>query len=353
MTLLPPVDAGSATEAALVEAVRAARSAGRRLRVRGGGTTAVAPGPDADWIEVGAHRGIVALRPADSVLTVRAGTPLAEVDAALGEVGFRVPIRAWDPGRGTIGGAVAAGAEGLVARNGLRWRDHVLGARAILGTGEVVDVGASVVKSVAGFDAARTLAGSHGCLAVITCLHLRLEPIPESAATVVVGLSSPGDVAAVVASLDAVDLAPSGVVVGPADEGRDVVVYARLEGPADAVQRTVRRLVGEGWRASASDAWEALAASVCTPVRAGFVRRVARCSRRDPTARIGAQRAGAWIADLGRSRLTWTESAPAVPPDESMAGPSRDPGTAALIGRLRAAFDPDGTFAAGRGWGGA
>ena len=87
---------------------------GRPLRIRGGGTK--------DWygqrlegeiLDTRAHRGIVAYDPAELVITARAGTPLAEIEAALAE---RDQMLAFEPPHfgpeATLGGCIAAGIAG-------------------------------------------------------------------------------------------------------------------------------------------------------------------------------------------------------------------------------------------------
>lgn len=73
---------------ALAERVAAAQAEGRPLRIQGGGTKtwlgrAVAGEP----LAVGGHRGILSYEPTELVITARAGTPLAEIEAALAERG--------------------------------------------------------------------------------------------------------------------------------------------------------------------------------------------------------------------------------------------------------------------------
>jgi D-lactate dehydrogenase (cytochrome) len=58
----------------------------------------------------------------------------------------------------------------------------VLGLRAVLADGTVVDTGTRARKSSAGYDLTRLLIGSEGTLAVITELTLRIHGIPEEIA---------------------------------------------------------------------------------------------------------------------------------------------------------------------------
>ena len=68
----------------LSERVAQAAAGKRALRIRGGGSKDFYGGAaTGEVLEVGGYTGIVAYEPKELVLTVRAGTPLAEVERAL------------------------------------------------------------------------------------------------------------------------------------------------------------------------------------------------------------------------------------------------------------------------------
>lgn len=77
---------------------------------------------------------------------------------------------------GSVAGAVATGLE--IEANGkkISIKDWVLSLEVIDAGGEILDVGANVFKSVAGYDLARFFVGSWGTLGVITEVGLRLAP---------------------------------------------------------------------------------------------------------------------------------------------------------------------------------
>ncbi|MGI9152899.1 MAG: FAD-binding protein, partial [Rubrivivax sp.] len=130
MTGLTPDEATDPALQALTEQVRAARADRTVLDIRGGGTKAwYGEAPQGAPLEVTGLRGISSYEPTELVVTVRAGTPLAELEAALAEKGQCLPF---EPPRfgddGTVGGMVAAGLAGPARAAVGGVRDYVLGA---------------------------------------------------------------------------------------------------------------------------------------------------------------------------------------------------------------------------------
>jgi glycolate oxidase FAD binding subunit len=81
-------------------------------------------------------------------------------------------------------------------------RDHVLGVRAVNGRGEAIHSGGRVLKNVTGLDLCKLLSGSHGTLAVLTEITLKVLPAPERRGTLVLkGLDPERAVAALAAAL--------------------------------------------------------------------------------------------------------------------------------------------------------
>jgi glycolate oxidase FAD binding subunit len=180
---------GSATDRdlteALADAVRVAHAAGRPLRIVGGDTKRFYGRVlDAEPLGVGAHRGIVRHDPAELVVTARAGTTLAELEAVLARSGQCLPFEPPHFGAAaTVGGAYAAGLAGpaRVARGPLR--DCVLGVRLLTGDGRVLRFGGEVMKNVAGYDVARLLAGSLGILGIVLEVSFKVLPRPPAERT--------------------------------------------------------------------------------------------------------------------------------------------------------------------------
>ncbi len=175
--------------AQLVETVRAAASRRRPLCIRAGGTKDFFGNtPRGELLDPRTARGVVAHDPSELVVTARAGTPLADIEALLAS---HDQMFAFEPphfGSGaTLGGCVAAGLGGPrsaaagAARGAIR--DSVLGVRLIDGSARLLRFGGTVIKNVAGYDISRVLAGSLGILGVIVELSLKVVPRPRCEAT--------------------------------------------------------------------------------------------------------------------------------------------------------------------------
>jgi glycolate oxidase FAD binding subunit len=174
---------------ALAEAIRAAAADGRPLRIRGGGTKDFyGQSLHGEILDTRGYAGIVAYDPTELVVTVRAGTPLADLEAALREkrqmLAFEPPHFAQSgSGGATVGGAVAAGLSGPRRAAAGAVRDFVLGVRLLDGRGQDLTFGGQVMKNVAGYDVSRVMAGALGTLGVLVEVSLKVLPVPVAEAT--------------------------------------------------------------------------------------------------------------------------------------------------------------------------
>ncbi|SHJ51485.1 glycolate oxidase FAD binding subunit [Roseomonas rosea] len=201
------------------EVATALRNAAAPLAIEGSGTLLgmLRPVQAARTLSTRNLTGITLLRPQEMVVSARAGTTLAEIDAALAE-GNQVLVPEPPDLRGlmgvpdapppTIGGLVAANLSGPRRITGFALRDAVLGIRFVNGAGEVLRSGGRVHKNVTGLDLCKLLAGSHGTLGVITEVTLKVGPAAERTATLVLPVA---DEAAGVAALSAALTSPYGV----------------------------------------------------------------------------------------------------------------------------------------------
>ena len=204
-------------EAAVAAAIAAAAHANEPLAIAGNGTKLgmLRPVQAARSLSTRNLTGITLYSPNELVISARAGTPLAEIEATLAEHGQHIIAEPPDlaaiygaHAQQTLGGVIATNLSGPRRIAWGAMRDHVLGIRAVTGHGEAIHSGGRVLKNVTGLDLCKLLAGSHGTLGVITEVTLKVLPAPEASGTIVL----PGlDAAAGVAALSAALGSPFGV----------------------------------------------------------------------------------------------------------------------------------------------
>lgn len=172
----------------IIERVRAAVSDQQALRIQGGGSKSfLGHALRGELLDMRALQGIVEYEPSELVVTVRAGTPLAQLEQALAAQGqclaFEPPHFAAQGREATVGGMVAAGLSGPARASVGAVRDYVLGIEIINGRAEQLRFGGQVMKNVAGYDVSRLMAGSWGSLGVITEVSLKVLPMAPAEAT--------------------------------------------------------------------------------------------------------------------------------------------------------------------------
>ena len=154
----------------------------------------VGGGADSGAREVRPPAGIVQHEPAEMVVRCRAGTTVADLDAALAERGQTVALPAWDGA--TVGGVLAVGHSGLRRLRMGPVRDTLLEATFVSDRGELVKAGGPVVKNVSGFDVCRLLVGSLGTIGVLAEVVLRVVPQVEESRWLCSHVADPFDVRA-------------------------------------------------------------------------------------------------------------------------------------------------------------
>ncbi len=166
----------------LLEQVHKAMNRRTALRIRGGDTKRhLGRNVDADELDTRNHTGIIRYDPAELVVTVRAGTRLHDLNQLLRKHGQHLPPEAPDySGMATVGGMVASAVAGPRRPWSGSVRDFVLGCRVISAKGKHLRFGGEVMKNVAGYDVSRLLAGSYGCLGVLTEISLKVLPLPRA-----------------------------------------------------------------------------------------------------------------------------------------------------------------------------
>lgn len=257
MTLIEPID-----EAALRDAIAEAVAARCTLAIEGGGTKRGLGRPVVADRQLSLARlsGITHYEPHELVLEAGAGTPLAEIEAALAaerqQLAFEPPdlgpLYGAPPGRRTIGGAIACNLSGARRPYAGAARDHVLGIRAVSGRGEAFASGGRVVKNVTGYDMSKLLTGSFGTLAVLSRVTVKVLPRPEAVRTALFPGADAARAAAIFAhagsgcwEVSAAAFVPgaaagrSGVDFVATSNG---VVALRLEGSREGVMARLRAL---------------------------------------------------------------------------------------------------------------
>ncbi len=366
-----------ATPDELCEAI----AGGGPLMLRGGGSKDAigAPARDAAIVDMRGFAGVVDYDPPELVLTVRAGTPLAEVQALVAREGQMLAFDPFDhaallggpAGQATIGGVIAAGVSGPARLSRGAARDHLLGFEGVSGRGEHFVAGARVVKNVTGYDLSKLLTGSWGRLAAITELTLKVLPAPRERRTLLLrGLSAEDAVAAMARALGSAAEVTAAAHL-PVWRG-DALTALRLDGfpsSIDARAETLARLLGglETLDAPAGDElWTAVRHAAPLPADKPLWRAIVPAAEAPA---FVAARGGDWLfdwagglvwlasdADPGAIRRAASERgghATLIRADAAMraAVPTLHPQPAplaALEARVRRAFDPNGVFETGR-----
>lgn len=242
-----------AGEGELAQAVARAAAARTPLEIRGGGTRAGLGRPvqAGKYLSTAGLSGISLYEPGALTLVAKAGTPVAEVEAALAAEGQMLPFEPMDhrallgsDGAPTIGGVVACGVSGPRRIAAGACRDAILGLRFVNGRGEVVRSGGRVMKNVTGLDLPKLLCGSYGTLGVITEIAFKVLPRPEAEATL---LRRGLDPAAAVMALGLALTSPYGVTGAAHSAGQTLVRVEGLEGSVAHRTDRLGALLGAGW----------------------------------------------------------------------------------------------------------
>jgi len=232
------------------ERIREASARGTPLRIRGQGSKDFYGGPlHGERLEVSGLSGIVDYEPTELVLTARAGTPLAGIEALLAQRGQVLPFEPPRFGGGTLGGAIAAGLSGPRRPYAGAARDFVLGIRLLDGHGRALRFGGQVIKNVAGFDVSRLLAGSLGTLGLLTEVTLKTLPCAPAQTSLRFALDQAG-------ALRRLNQWAAQPLPLSASSFHDGQLCIRLSGAAAAVREARNRLGGEVF--DGADYWDGL-----------------------------------------------------------------------------------------------
>ena len=274
------------------------------LAIEGGGTKRALGRPSQAQATLSLARltGITLYEPAELVIGARAGTPLAEIQAALAEKGQMLPFEPMDcrpllgsSGEPTIGAVAACNIAGPRRIAAGAARDHLIGVRLVNGRGEIVKNGGRVMKNVTGLDLVKLSCGAFGTLGALTEVIFKVLPRPETTDTLVLpGLDDARAIAALCAGLGS----PFEVTGAAHLPGRGT--YLRIEGFASSVAYRLRELAavlkpfGGGdilGEAATLELWRDI--GDCAPLREARQRAVWRLS-------LAPTRAPGVVADIAR-----------------------------------------------------
>ena len=121
---------------------------------------------------------IISINEEDFDCRVQANVSREQLNETLKDKGVFFPI---DPGaNASLGGMTACSASGTMAVRYGTMRTTVLGLTVVLANGDIIKTGSRAKKTSAGYNLTNLFVGSEGTLGIITEVHLRLYPIPES-----------------------------------------------------------------------------------------------------------------------------------------------------------------------------
>ncbi|MBS0222822.1 MAG: glycolate oxidase subunit GlcE [Proteobacteria bacterium] len=179
----------------LRQAIEWALSEGATLDVRGAGSKRALGKPmrGDHVLDTSGISGIVDYAPEELVVTLRAGTPMREVEALLAQrnqmLAFEPPdlgpLLGCAPGEGTLVGTLMGNFAGPRRLSAGAARDHLLGFSGVNGRGEAFKSGGRVMKNVTGYDLSKLIAGSWGTLAVLDEVSVKVLPAPDQTRTLI------------------------------------------------------------------------------------------------------------------------------------------------------------------------
>lgn len=320
----------------------------------------------------------------DLTATVEAGATVHEVNRELMRHRQWLPIDVVDDDA-TIGGAIATNDSGPLRHRHGTPRDQLIGIHLATTDGRVVKAGGNVVKNVAGYDLGKLVSGSFGGLAAIATATFKLAPLPTASATVAATFRDADATARAAGAISASQLDPAAFEVrGVGGPYVLLIQFASTQAAIDAQVDQFRALIAADavdlvtgdaerdlWRRHVRGVW----ASPGVIVRASWlpaslaavlallneiagqgtgIEIAARAGVGAGVIRIDGDVASS-VAALGRLRgrpdvlghVVILRAGPDVKQQIDVWGSAND--HAALLGRVKHAFDPAGILNAGRG----
>jgi glycolate oxidase FAD binding subunit len=184
---LPVRRANSVEE--LCQLVREVREENQAIYPFGGRTTldyGFPPSRPGIALDMRALDRVVDYPASDMTVTVQAGITILRLQQLLAAENQRLPIDVPRAAGATLGGIVATNTSGPRRYGFGALRDYVIGIRVINDSGCETKAGGRVVKNVAGYDLCKLHIGALGTLGVISELTLKVRPMPEQRALLIV-----------------------------------------------------------------------------------------------------------------------------------------------------------------------
>jgi glycolate oxidase FAD binding subunit len=200
---------------------------------------------------------ITEYNPADLTIHVQAGVTLQQLEKTLLEHNQFLPMNPWNGPQATIGGIVAADAQGPFRAAGTV-RDWIIGMKVVHASGQTSKTGGRVVKNVTGYDLARLYTGSLGTLAIIAEVSLKLRAKFPKTATAIATCATTVEASTLISAIRKSSLQPVCLEwTGSRNE-----VWVRFGEHPKAVEWQIRNLPPAEWKISeeADEAavWETL-----------------------------------------------------------------------------------------------
>ena len=208
-------------------------------------------------LDMSGFDGIDLYEPEELILRAGAATRMSEIQKHLQEnqqaLSFEppdfAPLYGGTAGGGTLGGVIACNLSGSRRVRAGAARDCVLGIEAVSGRGELFRSGGRVMKNVTGYDLPKLLTGSHGTLAAMTQITMKVLPASETSASVFLSNLKP-DIAVVVMTqalssayeVSAAAYLPASVATQVMPATTNTLTVLRLEGAEKSLPARVELL---------------------------------------------------------------------------------------------------------------
>ena len=208
-------------------------------------------------LDMSGFDGIDFYEPEELVLRVGATTPMVQIRTLLQEnqqeLSFEPPdfasLYGGTVGSGTLGGVIACNLSGSRRVRAGAARDCVLGIEAVSGCGELFRSGGRVMKNVTGYDLPKLLTGSHGTLAAMTQITMKVLPASEISASVLLPNLDPEHAVVVMTQalssayeVSAAAYLPASVATQAVSAATNTLTVLRLEGAEKSLSARVELL---------------------------------------------------------------------------------------------------------------